>query len=873
MNKGLILLLAVLIVCPVVFAETLVYDNDLFSWQTFTVDGRSFTVIVNQMESIVVKYNQTQYIGIKKGDNETFQNLRIWLYNISYDLTKKDYKAHIKVYSKAPSLEISRVINDSEFYIDEEAEISVNLTNTGTERIDNLTYLEDLTGFNITDIAGDCKVNGSYITYSGTIKTGNKISCTYKIRGLDEIEKTFKAKITYFDGFQIKEVYSTELNVKVLPYLKIESKYELVNFTTNNLVFNDGETETRVGEKLLLIIKLSNLKNGTMDVDYFDIYLPRGFEFIESSYISICNATSCKGTGSKTLTRTNDGAYRWKGTFGDYTILTIKLKSTLVGSSKPLFKVKYHLEDEEKINRSSEKYGASIESKFYDLAITSNIEETGYYDAGQTYKLRIYAANPSMLVNLKNVNINFYTNLTKMPGKYYAEMGNSTQKIIYLEEVKMPFVSSTTEYPLVIKADYETEFGDKFSVEYKRTIRVEPFKDLLITHDISKTEFEENEEIEITTKVENTRHIDIYGVNITDVIPPGFTVKGISSSALTLLPKETKIDVYTYKIKMPKIRKATEYNITTLANYVENNTFYSAEKRDLIKVVPKKLDIDISRVFPGTIYKGEIIEVDYTITNPETEEMRNIVLFFSEGNDFDTINNKTYNITRLAPGDKLVLKSIEKLRMKTNTSIDIKNAKAVYEDSDGNIFEKNVSDYSTTPKNGYFDGPALIITKTATNSTTEEPSNITITVLNIGTAETSVVLYDETIHKFTLGPNNYQLINYRKTFSNGTFTLDAAEAEYSYGSIKYYTLSNKPSIKITKPVISEKKQEEIVVEKKESQKGEVKKEVGGTETTVVVSPDVKRFVSFMTISTAILIIVFVFFIIRRRPKEKSFLKD
>jgi|GEM_PF-5523554 len=869
-NKILLFVFILLIALPAVFAESLVYDNSLFSWETFTVDGRSFTVIVNEMENVVIKYNATQYTSLEIGKNETLQNLRIWLYNITYDLTRRDYKAQLKIYSKAPSLQIARAINDSEFYINEEAEISVNLTNTGTEIIENLTYTEDLTGFNITDVDGDCKQNGNYITFNGNIKIGDDKSCNYIIQGLDELEKSFRAKVTYYDGFEMKDVYSNDLNVKVLPFFKIESKYELINFTTANLVFTDGESETRVGEEFLLIIKLSNLKNDTMDVDYFDIYLPKGFEFVESSSIDIYNGTTYRGTGTKSLSKTGNGTYQWEGDFGNYTILTLKLKSVLIGGSKPRFKAKYQLEDD--IERYTEKYGALIESEFYDMAITSNIEENGYYDAGQTYKLRIYAANPSMLVDLKNVNIVFYTNLTNMPGKYYATMDNATQKIIFLEDVKMPFVDSSTNFPLIARADYETEYGDRFSVEYERTMHVEPFKDLIITHTMSDTDFEENEEVEITTKIENKRHVDIYSVNVTDIIPYGFVIQGVSSTSIPVIPKETSVSAYTYKIKMPVIQKETKYNLTTIADYYGNGTDYSVEKRTLFKVNPKQLDLTVSRAFPSNVYKGDMTEIDYTISNPETEEIKNILLLFSLGNEFDTVNRINYTIPRLAPGERIVLNDLEKLRMKFNTSTSIKNAKAVYEDSDGNPFEKNISDVSLTTKTSYIEGPVIIINKTATNGTQGEQSNITIIITNIGTAETDVELRDITTNKFSLGPNNYKTITYKKEFSNGTFVIDASLAVYSYDNNIFYTASNKPTVKFAKKetIIIEQKNEEIKEEV--SQGNETEEKDAGIQ--VVVSPDVKRFVSLMTISTAILVIVLVIFVTRKKqPKQASFLKD
>jgi hypothetical protein len=265
-------------------------------------------------------------------------------------------------------------------------------------------------------------------------------------------------------------------------------------------------------------------------------------------------------------------------------------------------------------------------------------------------------------------------------------------------------------------------------------------------------------------------------------------------------------------------------------------------------------------------------EIDYTISNPETEEIKNILLLFSLGNEFDTVNRVNYTISRLAPGERIVLNDLEKLRMKFNTSTSIKNAKAIYEDSDGNIFEKNISDVSLTPKTSYIDGPVLIINKTATNGTQGEQSNITIIVTNIGNAETDVELRDITTNKFNLGPNNYKTITYKKEFSNGTFVIDASIAVYSYNNNTFYTASNKPIVKFAKKetIIIEQKNDEIKEEISE-QKNETDSDA---EIQVVVSPDVKRFVSLMTISTAILVIVLVIFVTRKKkPKQASFLKD
>jgi hypothetical protein len=788
-----------------------VYSGYIFPYETLTVDKNPFTVSLENNDKLMLK-SGSNYFFIDRGDCEKVYNLRFCFGSTMWDIDEKKEKINLTVYSIKPTITITRTTDKSAMLVGDEAEIKTTIANGNGLSAEDFLFTDTFTPeFEITDVHY-CSKNNNSVYWSGYIRINDSVKCEYTIKALDEIERSFKAKADYFDGLKMEEKYSDALAIKVSPLLDIKTE------------FNDTDQKIYLGQTVCLKINLTNRNDEDMNLKYLDIYVPGGLEYLGTATIKTpINSTDYSYLSGGRLTKISSNIYRFSSETmknNQSKIITPAFKALFVGKSNIYLKAEYETENTVRIKEKI----SSIEVKTQEVMIHTNLEDKEKFDTGIEKLVRVYIENPiGSSVYFKNLHVRFNTTLSNFSDFYVGRLNESNTVYVLSQRIITPQVSKSARYKFNVIVDYETEFNEKQQKSLEIEIIVEPIAGLSITHSISKSTVESGEEFDVETKVENERQEDISNVKVSDTVYGDFDRTGISSAMININGLDT-VSAYKYKMKAPQVSRSTTYKFTTTANYSKDDIKKSAEKTFTITVLPKKLELSITRTIATPLFTGQIADVTYTIENKEDEQLKNILFNFPIQQNFDIIGAKTYFLEKLDPYEKLTIREKHRIRPKINDSQILAPTEFVYSDDLGNIFRKNSSSQNFDVKYSYIDGPAFWINKTVSKQKVNksESFNVFISVANIGTEKGKIKVTDRgKVRELDISPAEEIEFGYSMQFSEaGIFALEPALAEYTYLGKNITTISNQPAIEVAvsgnieeKPAAEGLKNETAVQEK------------------------------------------------------------
>ncbi len=794
MRKIIYLIILLTCITSVVAAEEkLIFDNWIFSEQSVYVNNQVFYfwITAGQTE-ITVRYDDV-YLNVDRGECKIKDYIKICYNESEYDVKEREYKAKVKIYSLKPDIKITRTIDKSSFLIGEEATINVEIKNDGGKTAQNAYYRESFPSFiEITDVDGG-EVIGSTVVWEGSIKKGETKELKYVIKSSKELEQQIKARFEYFDGLINRTIYSSALKLNIKHFLDI-----------NAVVSED----VIVGGEANLTLNLSNKYEKKIIINSLQLDIPNSLEILKYS----------RGIEKK------GNSLLWEGSIDEGKSVELKFKfdTKRVGINTIFITANISYDDKTEVITKK----VDLVVKNIDLFINTNLENNEALEAGYEKRLKIWVQNPNPYLNFTNIKIIVDTNLTYI-APVFIDLLNSTElkKIIDFVFIA-PNITKTTNYPFKIKAIYNTQYGDIFTEELEvKNLKVEPITPLTITHSFSKSKVEEDEEIRLTVKVKNNRNVDLKMINVYDNSSVLLLKEGVSSALVDIKAKKT-VTVYSYLITAPKVKNETKFAITTTADYEFDGIDYRDRKTSYLTVVPKRIKIKVSKSIDkeDKYYAGQILDVDYTITNTEDEAVKDIIIYFPKQKEFDVIGKEFYFFESLNPGEEVRLNDIEKIRIKTNGSLTLKESEVTYKDEDGNLFSTESNKISLKAESSYMQGPVIIINKSVPDKV-EKGNNFDVNLIveNVGDSIAEVSLRDLNYRKkFKLAPNKKIKFSY-KTKIHESSELKPAEARYNYLAMPFYAYSNSPTIKISekeiKEVVEEPRVVEIVEKVEEKRKG------------------------------------------------------
>ncbi len=743
----------------------------VYSGDEIIVNNRVFTVYISSDSKLLVKQG-SGFVAVENNSCELFNETKICLRNI---VTVQDkLRAYVETSFENETISISRTADKTNVRVGEEITFTLRINNSGINDV-NFTYEDKLP-------QGLLLTNGSdSLTLRGVVKAHSLFEKNYKVLAVEQSRLKTRAVLKYeLYGRQIDQ-YTNTLSMSILPSIEIRARL--------------NTTEVFVGEETQLLLNFTNRINESKI--NISVIIPESAAIVYSTLT--CNS---KNFCSKEISLNENSSLSY----------TMKLRALRVSNSQIIIRAKNKFENVE--------YRINLVIKKFDVKITtspSSISSESY----SHQSIKVYIQNPSRTVKLKDVDVHFETELFNTNDYFTSELLPLNKKIVLNKIFTMPEVSARKIYRLKIRVSYKTEFGDSFNSTLTKDIVVEPARDITIIHNF-KSQMEGLEEGYFEVKIKNNRRTNLT-VNLSDEHSKGLIVSGDSKKVILVEPSST-VTAYKYKIKVPDVKKETEFKIETTAIYSYSNEVVIKSKISKIKVKPRKLNIQFSHKMVTSGFTGSIIAVNFTISNPESEPLYNIEVHMPEEKEFD-FQDKIIRIKKLNPGEEISINDFW-IRPKYNGTQYLGPIRVTYEDSYNNRFEKNTSKTRLSVKESYISEPAIVVSKEVTvlNTTQEKVLvNVKLNIENLGNKIANIFINDSNREfNVSINPKSRDDLNYSleiNAVNKTTLSFQRAIINYNIFGKSFKTFSNKISLNLD----SYKNKAEQVAENTLKQTGNEKK--------------------------------------------------
>ncbi|MBI5398701.1 hypothetical protein HZB03_04520, partial [Candidatus Woesearchaeota archaeon] len=712
----------------------------------------------------------------------------------------------------------------------------------------NITFIDNFPdAIEIVDIDGGCiKYENSVYARFNNIDASTSKTCTYTIKGKREFHGALPAKVVYYDGYELKEIYSGAIDFDILPLLEVQTAQIFEDFTTGaytpknvsvpvKLFFDDYDfTDTAenpavlVGDNVRFAINVSSHLNKTLTVKGINVYIPSSLQYagtitVRRELINASgNRTSTRVT-SDPITQIDPSLLRWSGKLNNNASkqFFLKFNTRRSGFQELVVTVDYVYENKNYTEIKHEPFSVSdpglklkmdLIDKSDRLAVPSftftEDEKTRDVEALSAQRVRVNAYNINPYSVLRNVRISLNTSLFDITPSTIPYLGLQERATSHDFDVVFPKLDVSTTYKVNISASYKNQFGEEYYNSTVFEITVKPFADVSITHDSSGGfVLDGGEETDFTVTVDNSRITNVRNVEVHDVIDPGVSVIGVTSKKVKL-NKDTGADIYTYRITPPRVHEKTYYNVTTFLEYFDSQGLftYRTNKTLTFTVYPKQPDVTVTRsLSDDEVTVGEIIEVDYTVKNNEDEEeVRDLVLNFPLQAGIDTVGDSKHYIKRLGPSEAATLNDVERFRPKiANDSVTINKTIVEYSDAYGNAFTANSTEENIKVGAAEIIGPGIFIEKKVSPQLNiSQEAMVSIEVRNIGTEGALVQVEDnDRAWSVDVPGKSLRVIEYPISFNvEGSYSLSAPIAHYKNQGLSFTTKGNSAMVTVSQYV-------------------------------------------------------------------------
>lgn len=694
-------------------ADQLIFDDFVFSGQSVVKNDIVFVFYTGDSDEFVTMSFNNNYANIKKKECISINFTKVCYNESTYDPARNALSARINIYTVSPKISIIKKIGKYQIFINEEAEVNVTIANTGDGTAFNAVYEEEIPDVQFT-LNEDVGIEGQKIVWRGSINRNTNITFKYRFKPLKVFDRTITAKMTYNDGTKQEYVIASPTALKSKNFIDAELKFSV--------------PETEIGKEVLFSLVLTN--------NYKEDVRIRNLRLRTAEGLSVT-------TAHMDFSKISESSYQLKDILliRNETKPYTKIFNFTVKPVRPhnteLF-VAFDIETKDGSKFSIDEIKKGITTEVEEPSIIFQIDDT--IESFQEKKASIYLRNPSNSVNLVDVNVEIFTNLTIMNNAYFQTFNKSSTKFLFSDVITGPETDSKKEYPISIEMNYKTEYGDSFSKEFSKTVAVIPAEPIEIIYDISKTKLESGEIAKVRVSLKNKRKVDVKKVNVSDAIPEALRPIGVRSNFVNI-NKEALIDVYSYSIKAPWTADEAKFFINTTVWYRdESSRLFDSSEGVQITVIPKKPKLKIERkVDAKEIFRGQIIPVDYVIKNEGDERMNSILLTFPIHQNIDLIGKQQYLVEKINPGETINLKGIEKVRPKLSGGQRLDAVFVQMSDEEGHSYNSSAQALGISVRESYAPGAEIYVVKAVDSEISSGNFTVTINLKNIGESASGVV--------------------------------------------------------------------------------------------------------------------------------------
>jgi hypothetical protein len=627
------------------------------------------------------------------------------------------------------------------------------------------------------------------VYWQGSLAVNQEREIEYTLKAVAPISQSIKAKVDYNNTLDIVSVYTTALAFDIDPFLNYYQTIPSGDFYPGKLInytFN-----------------LSNTYDGSVEILSLRLVLPDAI----SVYTKPSNF---QDIGNNTLEYTgrisSNTSRKW--------VFKFESKKTGAYAIQPIISYKKDVVTQEVIQETD----LVIKNKEINIySETTNNEEI---EAQRLYRMKIYIQNTNPYASVKNIEVKAESNLTFFLDERIEEINKSLTSKVYDISFITPNVENTRSFPVVVEAEYETEYGEKFSKRLRFNVKIIKRKTVTITHEVSRNSLQGGDTASIVVKLKNDAQLDLINISVGDDVSDDLSPIGITSSKSDITKGNT-VSAYTYTITAPYLAQRKTYVINTSLRYLDGDSLVKNSKTVSITVEPKVYDLSFNKVLlESDIYTGELVGVKYTLKNNDDHGIYNITIIKPTQQLVD-VSSENLSIPSLEPGEEWTNQD-EKIRLKKNISTTISYSVAVFKDKYGIAYEKRSNTMSVKPSYSRSQYPLYLINKSF------EDNNTIINVVNLGDSSSSVTLVDnDNVYSFNLGAYAKHLITI-PYFSQGrsisTYTINTISfGSYSNMLTSQSTTTTTTTTKITSTTMQKTQTTTTTTLQKESQKNETKK--------------------------------------------------
>lgn len=680
-------------------------------------------------------------------------------------------KAAIEIYDLKASVNISRTISEGSLIVGEDTTIDVVLKNNADDD-KNISYVDEFPkGIELVD-STDILIIGNKVYWSGLLSSHEEIKFSYVVRAVDDVDSYLKARLFYDNN----NYYSTSIHFVSKTVLGQTFKWKF-----NPIAINQ-ETE--------LNITLSNLENESIDVNNFTVIFP------------------------DTLIVSKGNMWSWSGSIGKNgsEVFNFEVIPLTSGGKDVITQTSFDFKDKQNLSVSKK---STLDVSEADLIIRIGFgdpqENENSIESLQTKPFRVDIQKPNNDIFLRNINITINGSAVNKTNIFLNKLDTVDNVRVATMNFTAPDSQRGQRFKIFVYASFETEFGELKTVDEDFDITVNPISDLEIKHDVD-TSVNSGDDFNVDVSVKNKR--DVAANNVLVCHHLNFSNEAQQCRTVSIDASQD-LDVFAYTIVAPRVNKTTTYLMSTSVAYNDSWHNYNFSKETNINVAPPDLKLTVRRTVDSKdVFVGNIVDVDYTITNSQKETLANVILYFTPSQYFDTAGNLSYFVGNIDPGEVINLYGIEKVRPKKNDTRTVASATAFYNDLFfGDIHNSSSGDLRLSVDNGYVSGPMIIINKTVPKEWNEsKPFVVNLTLTNVGSSAYSVNVFDSGINwsgmVYTSQP---VVISYNMSLDSiGKQKLDKAVVKYNYDNNNFTTASNIPEI-VIKAVKIEKPSNETII--------------------------------------------------------------
>lgn len=172
-----------------------------------------------------------------------------------------DTQMLLEVSARLAKLEVSRNFGKNTFDISEEVSVSLTVENTGDAPARDVILEDEYPGAVQVAPKLGCDVSYNTVAWHGTIKEGEKLTCSYTLKGQSAKKFASAAAVEYNDGMQEQKAADKQTLEVLEPFLNIEI---------------ESKSTVRAGDTVQFTVSLKNTLDGAVRVNRIAYTLPGG---------------------------------------------------------------------------------------------------------------------------------------------------------------------------------------------------------------------------------------------------------------------------------------------------------------------------------------------------------------------------------------------------------------------------------------------------------------------------------------------------------------------------------------------------------------------------------------------------------------------